>query len=114
MKHSRNLVRLVILLALISIGLFHMPGGGLQTKASASKAPGALPSAVTPAQIFWNSPPRVGVLPDGRLEVFVSGYDGALWHNWQVSGGWSGWRYLGAPLGRPITQSPSVAMNHYG
>jgi hypothetical protein len=98
MKHSRNLVRLVILLVLISIGLFHMPGGGLQTKASASKAPGAPPSGVAPAQIFWNSPPRVGVNSDGRLEVFVVGLDRTLWHNWQASGGWSGWYTLGGSL----------------
>jgi hypothetical protein len=100
MKHSRNLVRLVILLTLISIGLFHMPGGGLQAKASASKAPGAPPSAVVPSQIFWNSPPRVGVNSDGRLEVFVVGLDGGLWHNWQVTptSVWSGWYTLGGSL----------------
>jgi hypothetical protein len=74
MKHSRNLVRLVILLTLISIGLFHMPGGGLQNKAFANKAPGAPPSAVAAAQIsWWVSPPRVGVNSDGRLEVFATG-----------------------------------------
>ena len=110
MKHSRNLVRLVILLALILIGLFHVPGGGLQPKASANKAPGALPSAVAPAPDIWSSPPRVGVLSDGRLEVFVVGSHGALWHNWQVSGGWSGWYSLGGILDGDL----EVARNPFG
>lgn len=38
---------------------------------------------------------------DGRLEVFVTGDDGALWHNWEINpgkgGGWNGWSSLGIP-----------------
>ena len=115
MKHSRNLVRLVILLALILIGLFHVPGGGLQPKASANKAPGALPSAVAPAPDIWSSPPRVGVLSDGRLEVFTYRVDstpGSLWHIWQETptSGWSSWQSLGSGL----TRGPVVARNADG
>src|SRR5438034_899099 len=44
----------------------------------------------------------VGQNADGRLEVFASATDGAVWHIWQDSGaagGWSGWGSLGAPAG---------------
>ena len=36
---------------------------------------------------------------DGRLEVFLLGKDGAIWHRWQVApdSGWSDWASLGAP-----------------
>ena len=42
--------------------------------------------------------PVVGNNADGRLEVFVRGTDGALWHIWQTApnNGWSGWASLGA------------------
>jgi hypothetical protein len=44
--------------------------------------------------------PTVDVNADGRLEVFVRGANGALWHNWQTSpnGDWSGWHSLGGAL----------------
>jgi hypothetical protein len=37
---------------------------------------------------------------DGRLEIFVRGNDGALWHMWQLSkgGSWSGWASLGGNI----------------
>ncbi len=41
---------------------------------------------------------------DGRLEVFVQGTDGALWHIWQTApnNGWSGWESLGGWITTPI------------
>ena len=36
------------------------------------------------------SDPAVGVNPDGRLEVFAVGQDGALQHIWQTAPG-AGW-----------------------
>jgi hypothetical protein len=44
------------------------------------------------------SAPAVGKNQDGRLEVFVIGADGALWHIWQTSPGgtWGSWASLGA------------------
>jgi hypothetical protein len=46
---------------------------------------------------------------DGRLEVFVRGGDGGLWHAWQTSagGGWSGWDSLGGIILSP----PVVGQN---
>ena len=58
----------------------------------------------------WSSreaPPAVGLVgspavaagAEGRLELFVAGTDGALWHTWQTArnGGWSPWYSHGAP-----------------
>ncbi len=44
---------------------------------------------------------------DGRLEVFVRGTDGALWHIWQTApnNGWSGWESLGGVIEGPIALS---------
>ena len=47
---------------------------------------------------------------DGRLEVFVRGFDRALHHQWQTSpgGGWSGWGHLGGTIDQiAITQNAS-------
>jgi hypothetical protein len=46
----------------------------------------------------------VAVNDDGRLEVFIRGADGGVWHSWQPSPGagpWSGWTSLG---GAPAAQ----------
>jgi hypothetical protein len=42
----------------------------------------------------------VGQNADGRLEVFVRGSNGALYHKWQISpnDGWSGWASLGGKI----------------
>ena len=57
---------------------------------------------------------RVSVLnnADGRLEIFVRGTDGALWHKWQTApnNGWSGW----ASLGGVITEAPVAGRNKDG
>ncbi|NML13645.1 C1 family peptidase [Azohydromonas caseinilytica] len=49
---------------------------------------------------------------DGRLEVFVRGTDGAVWHKWQVApnSGWSGW----ASEGGVITSNIAVGRNADG
>ena len=41
---------------------------------------------------------------DGRLEVFVRGTDGALWHIWQTApnNGWSGWESLDGGMGSRV------------
>jgi acylphosphatase len=50
------------------------------------------------------SMPVVGRNADGRLEVFVQGTDGALWHIWQTApnNGWSGWHSLGGWITQPV------------
>jgi hypothetical protein len=57
--------------------------------------------------------PGLGVNADGRLEVFVRGFDSALWHRWQAAPGgptWSAWTSLGGIL----TSDPVVARNADG
>jgi len=48
----------------------------------------------------------VGVMKDGRFELFVEKSDGSVWHTWQAKeGGWAGaakgknatWYNLGTP-----------------
>jgi hypothetical protein len=43
--------------------------------------------------------PAVAAGAEGRLERFVAGTDGALWHMWQTApnGDWSPWFSHGAP-----------------
>ena len=63
------------------------------------------------------SGPSVGVNVDGRLEVFVGGGDGNVWHIWQTTAGgaWSNWTSLGSPYhssGQLIPPvSPIVSVN---
>jgi hypothetical protein len=42
--------------------------------------------------------------PDGRLELFVVGTDGALWHTWHsaLNDGWSQWVSRGSPPGSSL------------
>jgi acylphosphatase len=49
---------------------------------------------------------------DGRLEVFVMGADGGLWHIWQTApnNGWSGWSSLGGVM----TEGPIAGRNQDG
>ena len=53
---------------------------------------------------------------DGRLEVFVLGADGAIWHIWQnaPNGTWSNWASLSKPPTAAIAGPPSVAQNKDG
>ena len=52
---------------------------------------------------------------DGRLEVFITGNDGNLYHAWQTaaSNGWDFWDSLGNG-GAPLTNGPAVAPNGDG
>jgi hypothetical protein len=45
-------------------------------------------------------PPAIASNADGRLELFVRGSDGALWHKWQTApgGSWSNWASLGGQI----------------
>jgi acylphosphatase len=53
------------------------------------------------------SNPTVAKNGDGRLEVFVRGTDGALWHKWEktLNGAWSGWTSLGGGVHRPFAST---------
>jgi hypothetical protein len=52
-----------------------------------------------PAAAIANGAPFVGNNADGRIEVFTTGTDGAIYHIYQTvpSGGWSAWSLLQAP-----------------
>jgi len=52
---------------------------------------------------------------DGRLEVFVVGNDGALWHSWQTApnNGWAAWFSQGA-AGGGLVGTPALAQNADG
>jgi hypothetical protein len=59
----------------------------------------------------------VGASADGRLEVFVSEYFGALWHIWQLpAGGWSNWTSHGSPPGIRLRgdKAPAIAADSEG
>jgi hypothetical protein len=51
--------------------------------------------------------PAIVASEPGRLDVFVRGIDGALWHRWTADGGWS-WAPW-ASLGGLLTDGPDVA-----
>lgn len=49
---------------------------------------------------------------DGRLELFATGVDGALYHQWETGVGtfiWSGWVSAGKPEGTRFVDHPAVA-----
>jgi hypothetical protein len=56
----------------------------------------------------------VGRNADGRLELFVVGTDGQLWHMWQTiaNGGWANWAPLGGSF--PLGATPAVGRNADG
>ncbi len=62
--------------------------------------------------------PQVCASADGRLEVFATGLDGALWHIWQTTpnGGWSNWLSHGKPPGTTLNSlwHPVIAPNTEG
>jgi hypothetical protein len=60
--------------------------------------------------------PVIAPSQDGRLEVFVVGSDGALWHIWQPGPPdvWSSWFSHGAASGGAITGSPALLMDAFG
>lgn len=59
----------------------------------------------------FDGEPVVAASGDGRLELFVVGRDGGLWHAWQAqwsnSSDWYGWCDMGLPevLGRRRPES---------
>ena len=62
-------------------------GGRFQARRNARSSRG---SDLAPLTGSAGNRPSVGVLPDGRLEVFAIDSSGRLWHTWQqTTGGWS-------------------------
>jgi hypothetical protein len=56
----------------------------------------------------WAGSPSVTANPDGHLEVFARGPDGAIWHDWQPA--WSGWWSLGGSFATdPVALLESAA-----
>lgn len=49
---------------------------------------------------------------DGRLEVFIAGNDGALYHlpQWIVNANWGNWESFGPPPGTQVTQDGAIAV----
>jgi GR25 family glycosyltransferase involved in LPS biosynthesis len=68
-----------------------------------------------PAGVLRSDRITVGSNLDRRLELFVIGVDGALWHIWQVvpNAGWSGWESLSKPEDRDFSE-PLVRKNGNG
>ena len=49
-------------------------------------------------QLATNTGPSVCSWGTGRLDVFVQGTDGAMWHKWWTGTSWNGWESLGGKL----------------
>ena len=69
----------------------------------------------SPGLTFEGSP-TIAVNDDGRLEIFATGLDSALWHIWQVApnGPWDNWASLGGPPNVDIGHSIGVHVNDDG
>ncbi len=69
-----------------------------------------------PSAAIANGGPIVGRNADGRLEIFVTGSDGNLYHMWQTApnNGWSGWGPIAAQLTVPLHGLAQVASNQNG
>ncbi|MBV9357059.1 MAG: hypothetical protein JO023_16220, partial [Chloroflexi bacterium] len=76
--------------------------------AGAGAGPQPIGSGLLPA-------PAVAPARDGRLELFVVGTDGFLYHTWQTApnNGWSPW-YSHGNGGSPLLPSPAVAPSEDG
>jgi PASTA domain len=72
-------------------------------------------AASTPDKRFPDHP-VVAPGADGRLELFLTGGDGNMYHAWQTSAsnGWSDWVNEGTPGGGFITAAPGLARNGDG
>src|SRR5258708_17384399 len=83
------------------------PGGGWSSWSSLGN----------PAQGSQLTKPVLTQNEDGRLEMFTSFQEFAVWHRWQTAAnnGWSAWKSLANPatLGGPLA-APTVAQNHDG
>jgi IPT/TIG domain/Fibronectin type III domain len=75
---------------------------------SAGQGPDSAPSnAVTPSTTAIAAGPEASSWGKGRLDVFIKGADGALWHKYYASSvGWQGWSSLGAPTGVTLASDP--------
>ena len=69
-----------------------------------------------PGVPFTIGDPRVVRNEDGRLEVFILGSDGNIWHIWQVApnNGWSGWDSFPAAPAGVANGAPFVGTNQDG
>lgn len=69
-----------------------------------------------PTGLMLEGSPIVVQNDDGRLEVFATGSDNALWHIWQLepNGSWSNWNSLGKPTNEGIRPLFSVHVNDDG
>jgi len=69
-----------------------------------------------PTGLILEGSPIVVQNDDGRLEVFATGPDNALWHIWQVApnGSWSTWNSLGKPAGTSYIMNPIASQNQDG
>jgi PASTA domain len=72
-------------------------------------------AASTPDKRFVDHP-VVAPGADGRLELFLTGGDGNMYHAWQTSASnaWSDWVNEGTPGGGFITAAPALARNGDG
>jgi hypothetical protein len=84
-----------------------VPGGSWSNWFSSGKPPSG--NALT-------LPPTVSRNADGRLEVFVTGSDGALYHIWQHTPGgtWGGWFLFSDQTSPQLIGNGSVAQNKDG
>jgi hypothetical protein len=57
-------------------------------------------------------PPTLAPNADGRLELFIIGSDGTLWHLWQTTpnNGWSSWETMGSPAQAGFSQTSIPAV----
>ena len=60
--------------------------------------------------------PVVGASADGRLELFMTGVDGNIWHRWQTvaSNGWSAWTSAGSAGGGFTDAAPGLGRSGDG
>jgi hypothetical protein len=74
-------------------------------------------SLYNPPGTGFSSNAAVGQNADGRLEVFLIGYDGVLWHRWQTAPGGSwypSWFSSGKPSAANLQYDPTVVNNTDG
>jgi hypothetical protein len=57
-------------------------------------------------------PPTLALSADGRLELFITGSDGALWHRWQTApnNGWSDWETMNTPAQAQFSMASTPAV----
>ena len=93
-------------------------GGGLYHQWHTARGngwSGWLPRGTGGVSSLFGSP-AVAPSPDGRLELFVLGSDGALWHTSQTAfgTGWSDMLWHGTPPGVLLSSAPAVAASADG